>query len=95
MMKSMVSQLRAEGKNVSSILSALEDDVARAENIGLGEFSAETAVSEADLDAEFTEHEGEAVALQEPAAPLAARSEPAARKQRRVRNDDSQFQLKF
>lgn len=94
MLKSMISQLRAEGNNLSNILSALEDDMAKADSVGLGAFSSETIVTEAELDAEFVEVEREAAAAS--TAALAADAEPSVkRRARRTTSDDSQFQLKF
>lgn len=93
MMKSMISQLRAEGKNMSNILSALEDDVAKSQQVGLAGFDDTTSISEEELDAEFREEQQQQVAAQSIAA--AARAPEAPRKARRAKSDDSQFQLKF
>lgn len=93
MLKSMISQLRAEGKNFTSILSALEDDMVKAVDVGLDDFSAETSLQEDDLDAEFVAVEREATA--EAAVAVAADAESAPRRGRRQKTDEAQFQLKF
>jgi hypothetical protein len=93
MMKSMISQLRAEGKNVSNILSALEDDVAKAQQVGLAGFDDAPSISEEELDAQFAEEQQQVAAHS--AAMMAARTQETQRKPRRAKNDDSQFQLKF
>jgi DNA mismatch repair enzyme (predicted ATPase) len=94
MMKSMLSQLRAEGKAVSNILSSLEDDVARGAKLGLDNFDdVAPEVSEEVLDADFSE--GQTPDGIQPVS-LAARSSEAPKKTRRPKaSDDSQFQLKF
>jgi hypothetical protein len=93
MMKSMISQLRAEGKNMSNILSALEDDVAKSQQVGLAGFDDTTSISEEELDAEFQEEQQ--FAADQPVAAMASRGEEVPRKPRRAKSDENQFQLKF
>ncbi|NTF17240.1 hypothetical protein G6L37_02190 [Agrobacterium rubi] len=96
MLKSMTSQLRAEGKGLSSILSALEDDVFNAEELGLGAFSEETtAVPESELDAEFTAAEQEAVAATSASSLAADIDTTVQRRTRRAKADENQFILRF
>lgn len=92
MTKSMISQLRKEGKNLSNVLSAFEDDLATTEDLGLGAFSEDTAISEADLDAEFQAAEQQALSQRASVAADVAR----ARKPKAAKAEpEGQFQLKF
>jgi hypothetical protein len=93
MMKSMISQLRAEGKNATSMVSALEDDIVKAQQVGLAGFDGEPSISEEELDAQFREEQRNAVS--QSLAASAARTVEEPRKPRRAKSDENQFQLKF